>query len=35
MKNKYRDLIEQTFDFPTEDFKLQGGDLVFCDIDIM
>lgn len=35
MKNKYRDLIEQTFDFPTEDFKLQDGDLVFCGIDIM
>jgi len=35
MKNKYRDLIEQTFDFPTNDFQITDGELSFCDIDLM
>ncbi len=35
MKNKYLDLIEQTFDFPTEEFKVEDGDLLFHDIPMM
>jgi len=35
MKNKYLDLIEQTFDFPTEEFKVENGDLHFHDIPLM
>ncbi len=35
MKNKYLDLIEQTFDFPTEEFKVEDGDLLFHDIPLM
>lgn len=34
MKNKYRDLIEQTFDFPQEEFKLSGDKLVYRGIDL-
>lgn len=35
MKNKYRDLIEQTFDFPQEEFDVQGGSLHFRGIDML
>ncbi len=36
MKNKYRDLIEQTFFFPQEEFKLDdNSNLVFHDINLM
>lgn len=35
MKNKYRDLIEQTFEFPQKEFKLKGDKLVFRDLDLM
>jgi len=35
MKNKYSDLIEQTFDFPTEEFKVVDDELYFYDIPMM
>ncbi len=36
MKNKYRDLIEQTFDFPIHEFDLDDdGNLYFQDIPLM
>ena len=34
MKNKYFDLIEQTFDFPTEEFKVIDDELYFNRRDI-
>jgi arginine decarboxylase len=35
MKVKYIDLIEQTFDFPQEEFTLDENELVFHDIPMM
>ncbi|MDP4281634.1 MAG: arginine decarboxylase [Bacteroidota bacterium] len=35
MKNKYIDLIEQTFDFPTEEFKVIDNELFFHDVSLM
>ncbi|MFD0862042.1 arginine decarboxylase [Sungkyunkwania multivorans] len=35
MKTKYIDLIEQTFDFPQEEFKLENNQLYFHGIDLM
>jgi arginine decarboxylase len=35
MKNKYNDLIEQTFDFPTEEFRVEDDELYFNDIPMM
>ncbi len=35
MNTKYIDLIEQTFDFPQEEFKLEKNTLHFHDIDLM
>ncbi len=35
MKNKYLDLIEQTFDFPQEEFELNNGNLHFRGLDLM
>lgn len=35
MKNKYLDLIEQTFDFPQEGFKVEDGRLIYREIDLM
>lgn len=35
MKNKYIDLIEQTFDFPTEEFRVEDDELYFNDIPMM
>lgn len=35
MKNKYIDLIEQSFDFPTEEFRVEGNELYFNDIPTM
>ena len=35
MNTKYIDLIEQTFDFPQEEFKVEKGKLKFHDIDLM
>ena len=32
---KYLDLIEQTFDFPTEDFRLSQGGLHFHDVPLL
>ncbi|WP_109618328.1 type III PLP-dependent enzyme domain-containing protein [Sediminitomix flava] len=34
MKNKYRDLIEQTFDFPQAEFQLADNQLHFHHIDL-
>ncbi len=34
MKNKYADLVEQTFDFPTEDFKVNNNNLSWLDLDL-
>jgi arginine decarboxylase len=35
MKNKYIDLIEQTFDFPQEEFKVIEDELYFNNIPLM
>ncbi len=35
MKTKYSDLIEQTFDFPQEEFKVEDTELHFHDIPLM
>src|SRR3989304_2251880 len=35
MKNRYRDLIQQTFHFPQEGFNVIDGDLHFCDVPLM
>lgn len=35
MNTKYIDLIDQTYFFPTEEFKLEGKELQFHDIDLM
>ncbi|NAY91864.1 arginine decarboxylase [Muricauda sp. JGD-17] len=35
MKTKYIDLIEQTYDFPQEEFQLQESSLQFHGIDLM
>ncbi|MDR2065627.1 MAG: arginine decarboxylase [Prevotellaceae bacterium] len=35
MKNKYIDLIEQTFEFPSTEFKVEDGELYFNDIPLM
>lgn len=35
MKNRYLDLIEQTFDFPQEEFSVVNNELYFHDIPIM
>jgi arginine decarboxylase len=35
MKIKYIDLIEQTFDFPQEEFKVEDNELMFNEIPIM
>lgn len=34
MNNTYLDLVEQTFEFPQEDFKLQDGYLQYNDLDL-
>lgn len=34
MNNTYQDLIEQTFDFPTEEFRVEEGELFFYDIPL-
>ena len=34
MNTKYIDLINQTFDFPQEEFKLEDKTLQFHDIDL-
>ncbi len=35
MKTKYIDLIEQTFDWPQEEFRMDGEELLFHDIPLM
>lgn len=35
MKNKYLDLIEQTFDFPQEEFKVVDNELYFNQVPLM
>ena len=35
MKNKYYDLIDQTFDFPQDEFRTEDGELFFHDIPLM
>jgi len=35
MKTKYIDLIEQTFDWPQEEFRLEGDELLFHNIPLM
>ena len=35
MKNKYIDLIEQTFDFPQDEFKVVDSELYFHDVPLM
>ena len=35
MKNKYIDLIEQTFDFPQDEFKVDDDELYFNNIPLM
>ena len=35
MKNKYIDLIDQTFEFPQDEFKVEDGELYFHDINMM
>lgn len=35
MKNKYSDLIEQTFEFPKDEFKVVDGELYFNDVPLM
>lgn len=35
MKNKYIDLIEQTFDFPQDEFTVEDNELLFHDVPLM
>lgn len=35
MKNKYIDLIEQSFEFPQDEFRAEDGELIFHDIPVM
>ena len=35
MKNKYIDLIDQTYYFPQDEFTLDGDELRFHNIDLM
>lgn len=35
MKNKYYDLIDQTFDFPQDEFSTENSELLFHDIPLM
>ena len=35
MKNKYIDLIEQSFEFPQDEFRVEDGALYFHDIPMM
>jgi len=35
LKNKYIDLIEQTFEFPQDEFMVEDNELVFHDIPLM
>lgn len=35
MKNKYIDLIEQTFEFPQDEFSVEDNELLFHDVPLM
>lgn len=35
MKNKYIDLIEQSFEFPSEEFKVENNELYWYDVPLM
>ncbi|MEM0996263.1 MAG: arginine decarboxylase [Bacteroidota bacterium] len=35
MKNRYLDLIDQTFDFPQDGFRVEDGELLWWDIPLM
>ena len=35
MKNKYIDLVEQSFEFPQDEFRVEDGALYFHDIPMM
>ena len=35
MKDKYIDLIEQSFDFPQDEFSGEDSELLFHDIPLM
>ncbi len=35
MKNKYIDIIEQTFDFPQDEFRVENNELQFHDVPLM
>ena len=35
MKNKYIDLVGQTFDFPQDEFRVEDGSLIVNDINMM
>ena len=35
MRNKYYDLIDQTFEFPQDEFRTEDGELYFHDIPLM
>lgn len=35
MKNKYIDLVEQSFDWPQDEFRVEDGNLIFNDIPMM
>ena len=35
MKNKYINLVEQTFDWPQAEFRVEDGNLFFHDIPMM
>lgn len=35
MRNRYFDLIDQTFDWPQKEFDLEGNDLLWNDINLM
>ena len=35
MKNKYKDLIEQTFEFPNEEFDVVDNNLEWCGVPLM
>ena len=35
MKNKYIDLIEQTFEFPQDEFSVTDTELIFHEVPLM
>jgi arginine decarboxylase len=35
MKTRYADLVDQTFDFPQEEFRTEDGELIYHDIPLM